>query len=759
MHQRDRVRVAVLLATAAMVALGIGFVWLHIASPSDGARIVPTQRPWHTNGVAVAVLRPQPDGLRSGDVVVAVDGKSVESWAQALADPTTSRPQRHFGQVSTYTVVRGGVTLDVPVTLGAYPMAAIWQEGWSTIVFALVFELVALYVVVRRPGDRAPLVLLVAASGILGATTWSFGLQVGDLIGGVGFWLYKATTSVDFLLFYIATLHFALIFPKRYPLLQRHPWWLWTLYLTPFVLDALYLSATRLTSPNVPEWIGRANAGEDIIVLVLMLLIIVTISWTYRTNRDAETRAKIRWLVFGALISGISGLVLWQLPPVVLGHPLISANALGLLVLPLPLSIAIAILRHRLFDIDTILNRTLVYGSLSGIVAGVYIVIVAALGTIFQARGNLLIALVAAGAVAVLFQPLRLWLQRSIDRLMFGERDNPYAVLSRLGRRLETALAPEAVLPTVVETVAHALKLPSVAIAIKEGDRLASSVEYGVPVGAQVTLPLVYHSEMVGELRVSPRAPSEPFTEAEKHLLVNIAHQAGIAVHATRLTADLQHSRARLVTAREEERRRLRRDLHDGIGPTLAGMTLRVGAIRNLLTSDPAAADRMLGELGGEIESAVGDIRRLVYALRPPALDELGLVGALRAQAAHYAAKGIGEAETRGEPKLLVTIDAPLDLPPLPAAVEVAAYRIACEALTNAARHAGARTCHIVLSVDSALRVEVCDDGLGLAPERRVGVGLVSMRERAEELGGTCSITSAPGEGVRIHTVLPLTKE
>lgn len=753
----ERVRLAILLATAAMVALGVAFVWLHSASPSDGARLAPGQPVWRSNGVVLSLLHPQPAGLRTGDVVVAVDGRSLQSWAEALADPTAQRPQWQFGQVVTYAVVRDGVHLDVPVTLGSYPMGAIWNEGWSTIVFALVFALVALYVALRRPHDWAPLVLLVSASGILGATTWSFGLQVSDLVGGAGFWLYKATTSVDFLLFYIAALHFTLVFPHQHAVLVRRPRLIWALYIMPFALDALYLSATGLTASQALEWIGRANAAENLIVAVLALAIVASISWTYRTSRDADTRTKLRWLVFGALVSAVSGLVLWQLPPLVLGHALISANALGLLVLPFPLAIAIAILRHHLFDIDTVLNRTLVYGGLSGLIAGIYIVLVGTLGTLFQAQGNLLIALVAAGVVAALFQPLRLWLQRVVDHVMFGERDNPYGVLSRLGQRLETALAPESVLPTVAETVALALKLPSVAIAMTDDERVTPSVEYGVPVGVPVIFPLVYQREVVGQLRVSRRAPDEQFNAAEKHLLEDIAHQAGIAVHATRLTGDLQRSRVRLVTAREEERRRMRRDLHDGIGPTLAGMTLKVGAIRNLLASDPAAADRMLGELGGEIESAIGDIRRLVYALRPPALDELGLLGALHAQAARYGARG--EAETRGEPNLLVTIDADLNLPPLPAAVEVAAYRIACEALTNTARHAHARTCHIVLSVDNALRIEIRDNGLGLSPERRVGVGLVSMRERAEELGGTCTITSAPGEGVRILAILPLTKE
>ncbi len=760
MRQPDRARIAVLLAAATMIALGVAFVWLHIASPSDGARIDPHQQPWRSHGVAVTVLRAPSDGLRSGDVVTAIDGQSLESWAYALIDPAGGRPDWRVGQVVTYTVERGGVTMDIPVTLDSYPLDGVWQEGWSTIVFAVVFAFITLYIVLRRPGEPAALVLFVAASGILGATTWSFGLQISDLTGGIGFWLYKATTSVAFLLFYIALLHFVLIFPKRDAFLARHRWWVWALYLTPFVLDAIYLSATYLTASNILLWLGQANAAENIMVVLLVVSITVAIIWGYRSNRDADTRRKIRWVVFGGLLSGLAGLLFWELPGVILGHPLISTNALGLLALPLPIAIAIAILHNHLFDIDTILNRTLVYGGLSGLIAGIYILIIGGLSTLFQTRGNLLISLVAAGVVAVLFQPLRLWLQRLVDRMMFGERDNPYAVLSDLGRRLETALAPEAVLPMIVTTVAHALKLPSAAIAIRDGDQFAPGVEYGVPIGASVVFPLVYQSETVGQLRVSPRAPDEPFTDADKHLLEDIAHQAGIAVHATRLTADLQQSRARLVTAREEERRRLRRDLHDGIGPALAGMTLKVGAIRNVLTSDPPMADQLLGKLGQEIETAIADIRRLVYALRPPALDELGLVAALRAHVMQYQLPETGQGGLYKGIQLSVTIDAPSSLPPLPAAVEVAAYRIACEALANIARHAEAHSCHIGLALGhDALRMEISDDGVGLANERQVGVGLVSMRERAEELGGACAIKSGPGSGTRIVAMLPLAKE
>jgi GAF domain-containing protein len=176
--------------------------------------------------------------------------------------------------------------------------------------------------------------------------------------------------------------------------------------------------------------------------------------------------------------------------------------------------------------------------------------------------------------VAVLFQPLRSRLQRGVKRLMYGERDDPYAVTSRLGRRLEATLAPEAVLPTIVETIAQALKLPYAAILLKEGEGFQTTAAYGSPTGEPGTLPLVYQREEIGRLVIAPRAPGEEFLAADRGLLEDLALQAEVAVHAVRLTSDLQRSRERLVATREEERRRLRRDLYDGLGPTLASLAL-----------------------------------------------------------------------------------------------------------------------------------------------------------------------------------------
>jgi signal transduction histidine kinase len=233
-------------------------------------------------------------------------------------------------------------------------------------------------------------------------------------------------------------------------------------------------------------------------------------------------------------------------------------------------------------------------------------------------------------------------------------------------------------------------------------------------------------------------------------LLEDLARQAEVAVHAVRLTADLQHSRERLVATREEERRRLRRDLHDGLGAQLAGLNVQAGTLRRLIPRDPAAADELVVELRDELRAAIADIRRLVHDLRPPALDDLGLAAALRRLAERYGSE---------DEQLQVLVETPEDLPTLPAAVEVAVYRITQEALINVARHARARNCVVRLAVDEDVALEIVDDGIGIPVERGAGVGLSSMRERASELGGSCVVEPAPKGGTRVLVRLPLPKE
>jgi signal transduction histidine kinase len=416
-----------------------------------------------------------------------------------------------------------------------------------------------------------------------------------------------------------------------------------------------------------------------------------------------------------------------------------------------PVFTYIAIVRYHLYDIDVVINRTLVYGALSACVVGIYVLAVVALGALFQARGSLAVSLLATGFVAVLFQPLRSRLQRGVNHLMYGERDDPYAVISRLGKRLEAALAPETVLPTIVGIVREALKLPYAAIALPQDGNyfevVAASGEE--PSADPLVLPLSYGGESVGELLLAPRAPGEGFSAADRRLLDGLARHAGVAVHGVRVMADLRRSRERLVLAREEERRRLRRDLHDELAPTLAALGLSAATVGELIPTDPKEAALANEKLRSAIRATVGDVRRLVYDLRPPALDELGLVEAVRQRASRY---GVGD---EGFP---ATVEAPDELPPLPAAVEVACYRIVQEALMNVSRHARASSCTVRLACADgrALTIEVTDDGAGLPETPGGGVGLSSMRERAAELGGECEIVRSWPSGTRVLARLPL---
>jgi signal transduction histidine kinase len=477
--------------------------------------------------------------------------------------------------------------------------------------------------------------------------------------------------------------------------------------------------------------------------------------YRYRRISSPLQRQQTKWVVFGLAVPCtvlVGGYMLAIIPvlgdlsaPAGASYQLALGAVLGCSLLLIPLSFGFAMLRSRLWDIDIIINRTLVYGTLTAIVVGVYVLVVGILGTLLHTFGNVLIALLATGLVAVLFQPLRARLQRGVNRLMYGERDDPYAALSRLASRLEATLAPESVLPTIVETVAQALKLPYAAIALKQGDAFIPAASYGLSQDTPFILSLVYHTEIIGQLLLAPRAPGDAFTAADRRLLEDLARQAGVAVHAVRLTGDLQRSRERLVTAREEERRRLRRDLHDGLGPQLASLTLKLETARNRLAHDPQA-DRLLSDLAQRTQATVADIRRLVYALRPPALDELGLVSALH------------ELTLQESSQISTHLEAPACLPELPAAVEVAVYRIAQEALTNVVRHAQARHCTLRLTLDEPtgwLALSIQDDGCGLSSSRGVGVGLISMRERAEELGGTCMIQPVESGGTCVLARLP----
>ncbi len=480
------------------------------------------------------------------------------------------------------------------------------------IVCALAYFAVAGLIFWRRSDDR--MALLGAAMLLARGATASEIVVVLDELAPIWAWLVRGLGVLGTLLL----TYFCYLFPTG-RFMPRWTRWLAPVWVAGAALQDVVPAVAgpspllgRLTSLFFDAWLASLAIAQ---------------LYRYRHAATATQRRQTRWVI-AAVAVGIGGYAVVDvvrlavrlgMPGALPAVPLASSIAYYVLMLLVPLAFGVAIMREGLYDIGSILNRTLVYGTLTACVVGLYILVVGYLGTLFHAEGSLLVSLVATGLVAVLFQPLRERLQRAINRLMYGDRDDPYAVISRLGRRLETALAPDAVLPAIVQTVREALKLPYVAIELAVTGQARTTGDHhpqptrdqglsddaaweivasaGKPAGEHLVLPLVYQGEPLGRLVLGPRAPGDGWNAADRRLLADLARQTGTAVHAIRLTLDLQQARARLVAAREEERRRLRRDLHDGLGPVLASLALQADTAREMVPSDPAEAVALLDDL------------------------------------------------------------------------------------------------------------------------------------------------------------------
>lgn len=458
-----------------------------------------------------------------------------------------------------------------------------------------------------------------------------------------------------------------------------------------------------------------------------------------------------RWRRGGPLVrQQLLFLALAACPPAVVLLIILLANGVPgwlfcVVLLPLPVAIAVAILNHGLYDLRRAANRTLLWLTMSGVVVAIYAVVVIIAAALVPGHHAWWPSALAAALAALVLIPLRESLQRAVNRVVYGRWHEPYEVLAGLGERLEAAADVDRLMDAVVTELTTGLDLADVSVCGLDGATVAGGTpaDAEAAAGTGTVLSLLAFGTPVGYLAY--RVPGRQLSEAEQRLLHDLARQLGGALHARLLREDLQRARERLVLAREEERRRLRRDLHDGIGPALAGLTLKTETARALLPPGTDGASRQLHDLGEEIRRTVVDVRRLVEGLRPPALDELGLAGAC-AQAVERLTAGAG---------LTASVNAGDDLPALPAAVEVAAYRIVVEAVTNTVRHARARHCQVSIEHrEAALAIAITDDGAGLRPPDHHGHGLAIMRERAEELGGTVTVTDA-SPGVTVKARLP----
>ncbi|RJK97495.1 sensor histidine kinase [Vallicoccus soli] len=453
-----------------------------------------------------------------------------------------------------------------------------------------------------------------------------------------------------------------------------------------------------------------------------------------RARGPVAERVGLGWLAVGTLVMALSFLPL-AVPSLWTVLPLWFLPSLHLAAQAVfPGAVLVAVLRQRMWGLDLPVSRAVLGGLLTTGLVVLYVAVATVAARLLPGGDQVL----AAAAVAVAVQPARTWLQRRVTRLVHGDAVEPTRTVRRLGRHLGRAQTADELLAGLVETVGAALRLESAELVV-EG---ATAAAWGAPTSTPVDVRLVHGTEEVAVLRVTA-PPGEALGARERRALDELASVVSAGVALARTSRDLEAARDRLTSVRLEERRVVRRELHDGLGPSLAGIRLALQGARNLVATDPAAAGELLAALQAELDARVDDVRALSRSLLPPALETLGLGPALSELAARHREAGL-EVEVR--------CDGADGLEPRLAA---ATYGIVVEAVTNVARHSGATRCTVEVVVEDAVLVVVDDDGTGVPADAVPGVGTSSMRERAQEQGGSLAVLPLQ-RGTRVRAELPV---
>ena len=474
-------RIAVIAIAVVMLLTTFAYIWLHLTSPVDGARLETTRLIWRIDGVVITPMELAPDGLRPDDLVMAVGGRSVADWVRALFDPKFPQPDLHFGQVLEYDVQRAGQRLVVPVTYGKYPLGGLIASRWGVLLFAFASQIIGTFVFLRRPDDPPARLLFLWSWLGWNSCVWAMGLQFSDLLGRTGFWLYSFMIHGVWLLYWSVALHFSFVFPKKSFLAERYPGKIFLIYLAAFLFYFLYIGIAWFNAENILVWLSSWDQAGYLLAFVYQTLMVTTIIRNYRRDQDVGSRQKIRWVVFGAFVSGFGGLILWTIPPIILGRQIISANLLGILVTVFPVTIAIAILRHQLFDIDLIINRTLVYSLLTGILALIYfitvIVLQFALRTITGEESQITVA-VSTLVIVLLFNPLRRGTQNSIDRRFYRRKYNAQQTLEAFASGMRNEVELDQIKSSLLVAVEKTLQPEKIVPWLRpSGQRLSAQIQ------------------------------------------------------------------------------------------------------------------------------------------------------------------------------------------------------------------------------------------------------------------------------------------
>lgn len=676
----------------------------------------------------------------------------VRLWPSLRLDPTLHplRAVASAGLLAALSVAMVAATIALAVANRVSAEQAIQQFVITNLAVGVSLSAVGTLIAVRRPGVR--LGWYMAATAVLclvpplAAQYARFALVTtsGHPAGGLfSAWVATFSWPIGYALVLVGL---PLLFPDDRAPSRARPY----VAACAGVGTALMVVGSALSpgaSGNLPDipnpfplpapWLTVLTPIGTVLLLASLLAAVILLFLRYR-HSDERTRIQIRaFLVVAALLLVAEFIVPVFLLLITGETPDALSSVMEALLGPaLAVTIGFSVLRHHLHDVDVVVNRTVVYAVMSILVTAAYVLFVWYLATAMGVNGTVP-SLVVTIVVAIGFHPAMQAVQHIVNRAFYGQRDDPYRLLTLLGERLQSARSSDAVLTAVATTIRQGLRVPYADVSIRTDDGPVVRAGSGVEAAPAMTVPLVFGMIPVGELSVSARQPGADFGSADRRVILDFARHVGSAAYAVLLAGELSGARARLLSARETERSRLRRDLHDGLGPDLGAQAIALDAVRSMLRADPERAERVLIQLRQNVQRQVRELRRIVDNLHPAALADNDLTFVITELVGGYCSDVM---ETH------VSAHVPRSLP---SAVEAAALRIVAEAVANAARHSGASLCSVVLTVQNeCLIVAIEDDGCGLPRQPHLGVGLESMRERAAELGGTVTIGEAGAAGV-----------
>jgi two-component system, NarL family, sensor kinase len=737
-----------LVAVVIMASLG----WVILArgsSPADGTVTFPSAPYWSERGVVINDVVSGVSELRVGDCVVAVDGRPLE-------DLVRDGPVRIYnvGDVIRYDVSRSDGPLDrdcsgppasIEVTLNPYQFGSVLWEHASVLLLACFMLALGAFLVAVRPGSGAPRALLAAGCLYLfGRTVWPFGIQVVDLASGPRLWPFVIGDTAN-ALFWGALLLMAASLPRESLPPRRLVIGCFAL---PLALHLLYI-VVALREPSELGMLARLINISFGAAYAIPILMVLALFLGYRSVAQPEKRAAVRWVLIPFTLGTLAYFALGKMPAAISGHPLIPWIWFrGLFILVLA-AMTVSVVRNHLFEVQIVIRRwgLRVAALLAGIVGvlGLWRLLIMP-----RTRPSDWLAAAAAGIlIATLCVTIAL-LNRVLQRRLFGARADSDVMIAALSPRITPVATDESGLVATLDVLMHALRLAFVHLDLTMPGMSSLSVSRGASRLPDRVMPLYAGKVHVGQLSLAVRPGLEPLGRADERLLGALGHVLASSAYNLGLQQALRRALAQAVTAREEERRHIRREIHDGVGPLLAAALLRTETAMDMPPGCPSQAES-LQKLHDLQRTALMDIRSLVEGLRPPALDHGGLLSALQQHADLSADMAVGNSPA-------VSFEVVGDISVLPAAVEVAAYRIAQEAISNAIKHSGAQRIAVRMTRrDDGLTIEINDDGIGAAADtNHAGVGLASMTERASELGGWCTNENSPTGGTRVKTWLPI---